>query len=163
MSETWSPPPLPHYLLILRRLVTAPSESPEDRFPRALPARRILAASASGFAEIRGYPVSSSEPRPCGTRSAIRVAAGCHHSQVLPTCTKSRDGGVTLLEVDPPQGRQGFTAGRPRRASGTDEWRSATYKALPAYDGNDRRDLVLARNSFCTRRQRHPNSPSLSD
>ena len=60
MSETgWSPPQLPHYLLTLRRLVTAPSESPEDRFPSAPPARRTLAASVSGFAEIRGYPVPS--------------------------------------------------------------------------------------------------------
>ena len=78
--------PLPRYLLILRRLVTAPSESPEDRFPSAPPAQRALGASVSGFAEIRGYPVASSEPRPCGTPSAIRVAAGYSSIAPNPPC-----------------------------------------------------------------------------
>ena len=86
MSETGWSPPLPHYLLILRRLVTAPSESPEVRFPSAPPARRTLAASVSGFVEIRGYPVPSSEPRPCGTLSAIRVAAGYTSIAPNPPC-----------------------------------------------------------------------------
>lgn len=54
MSETgWSPPRYHIILLILRRLVTAPSESPEDRFPSAPPARRTLAARVSGFALLR--------------------------------------------------------------------------------------------------------------
>jgi len=53
-------------------------------------------------------------------------------------------------------------SGNTMQPSNTDEWRSATYKALAAYDGIDRRDVVLARSSFCTR-PCHPNSPSLSD
>lgn len=86
MSETGRNPPLPHYLLIFRRLVKAPSESPEDRFPSAPPARRTLAASVSGFVEIRGYPVPSSEPRPCSLPSAIRVAAGYTSIAPNPPC-----------------------------------------------------------------------------